>query len=68
MMTRAADHQAALTEAGEAISDMLTMLGVDPDHRQVEDIHGIDTEMGDDVKTIIARSAVTAYLNVMGEV
>lgn len=49
-------HQ--LSDAAERISDLLTMLGVDPNERQVEDVHGVDTPMGETVAEIIARAAL----------
>lgn len=47
--------------AAERIDDLLTMLGVDPNERQVEDVHGIDTPMGPTIKEVIAGAAVKAY-------
>lgn len=54
------NERVALEAAAEAISDLLTMLGVDPDDRgdQGEDYSYVYSE---DAKTIIAGAAVSAW-------
>jgi hypothetical protein len=59
-MTDFGTNRRALEAAAEAISDLLIMLGVDPDDRgdQGEDYGYVYSE---DVKTIIAGAAIKAY-------
>jgi hypothetical protein len=54
------DERVALEAAAEAISDLLTMLGVDPDDRGDE---GEDQSYhyNEDVKTVIAGAAIRAW-------
>jgi ribose 5-phosphate isomerase RpiB len=57
-------NRRALKAAAEAISDLLTQLGVDPDDRgdQGDDGSGHYPPYSEDVKTIIARAAIEAFL------